>query len=123
MKRRLRCWHEDLRNSSGTRDTPVKETTKKEDLSIPNPTLNATNVEVLITSSKIALCGKMKKARETGRQQTKGNFNKTDFCKAMIATWGESESDAETENPKEEETSNLCLMASHESKNEKSKGK
>ena len=41
----------------------------------------------------------------------------------MIAAWGESESDAETKNPKEEETTNLCLMASHESKDEKSKGK
>ena len=41
----------------------------------------------------------------------------------MIAVWGESESDAEIENPEEEETTNLCLMASHESKNEKSKGK
>ena len=41
----------------------------------------------------------------------------------MIAAWGESESDAGTENPEEEETANLCLMASHESKDEKSKGK
>ena len=41
-----------------------------------------------------------RKARETGRLLTKGNLNKTDFCKAMIAVWGESESDVETENPK-----------------------
>ena len=41
----------------------------------------------------------------------------------MIVAWEESESDDETENPEEEETANLCLMASHESKNEKSKGK
>ena len=41
----------------------------------------------------------------------------------MIAAWGESKSDAETENPEEEETTNLCLMATHESKDEKSKGK
>ena len=41
----------------------------------------------------------------------------------MIASWGESESDTETENPKEEETTNLFLMASHESKDEKPKGK
>ena len=40
----------------------------------------------------------------------------------MTATWGESESDAETENPEEEETTNLCLMVTHESKDEKSKG-
>ena len=51
------------------------------------------------------------KARDTGRLQNKGNLNKTDFRKAMIAAWGESESDAETENPEEEETTNLCLMA------------
>ena len=41
----------------------------------------------------------------------------------MIAAWGESESEAETENPEEEETANLCLMATHESKEVKSKGK
>ena len=50
------------------------------------------------------------KARDLGRQQNKGNFNKTDFLKAMIVAWGESESDAETENPEEEETTNLCLI-------------
>ena len=60
------------------------------------------------------------KARETERLPSKGNLNQTDFRKAMIAAWGESESD---ENPEEEETTNLCLMASHESKNKKSKGK
>ena len=48
----------------------------------------------------------------------KGSFNKTNFCKAMIATWGESESEAETEVLVEEETTNLCLMASHHSKAE-----
>ena len=63
------------------------------------------------------------KARETRRLPTKRNLNKTDFRKAMIVVWGESESDIEVENPEEEETANLCLMASHESKNEKSKGK
>ena len=41
----------------------------------------------------------------------------------MISAWGESESDAETENPEEEETANLCLIATHESKDGKSKGK
>ena len=41
----------------------------------------------------------------------------------MIAAWEESKSNAETENPEKEETTNLCLMASHERKNEKSKGK
>ena len=45
-------------------DTPIKEITKKEEIPIPNPTINATNVEVLITSSKIALCGKTKRVRE-----------------------------------------------------------
>ena len=34
----------------------------------------------------------------------KGNLNKTDFHKAMIAAWGESESEAETEKPIEEKT-------------------
>ena len=63
------------------------------------------------------------KARETGRLPMKGNLNKTDFRKAMIAAWGESESEAETENPVEEETTNLCLMASHDNKTAKSKGK
>ena len=62
------------------------------------------------------------KARDYGKSQSKGNFNKTDFRKAMIAAWGESESDAETENLEEEETTNLCLMATHESKDE-TKGK
>ena len=53
----------------------------------------------------------------------KGNFNKTNFRKAMIAAWGESESEAEIEVPVEEETANLCLVASHHSKAEKSKEK
>ena len=43
------------------------------------------------------------KARDSGRLQSKGNFKKTDFRKAMIAAWGESESDAKTENPEEED--------------------
>ena len=63
MKRRLPCWYENSRSYSGTADTPIKEITKKE-LPIPNPTLNAINVEELIISSKIALCGKTKRARE-----------------------------------------------------------
>ena len=46
------------------------------------------------------------KARETRRLPTKGSLNKTDFRKAMIATWGEFETDAEIENPEEEETTN-----------------
>ena len=41
------------------------------------------------------------KARKTERLPTKGNLNKIDFRKAMIAAWGESESDTETENPEE----------------------
>ena len=53
----------------------------------------------------------------------KGNLNQTDFRKAMIAAWGESESEAEREIPVEEETTNLCLIALHDSKNEESKGK
>ena len=61
-----------------------------------------------------------REGKETIRQPVKGNFNKTDFRKAMIAAWGESESEAETEAPVEEEIANLCLMATHD---EKSKGK
>ncbi|XP_057520924.1 uncharacterized protein LOC130801160 [Amaranthus tricolor] len=61
-------------------------------------------------------------ARKTGRQPKKGNF-KTDFRKAMIAAWGDTESEAETEVPVEEETANLCLMVSHHSKDEESKEK
>ena len=52
----------------------------------------------------------------------KGTPRKTDFRKAMIAAWGESESEEETENPVEE-TGNLCLMASHDNKTMKCKGK
>ena len=63
------------------------------------------------------------KARETGRLPMKQNLNKIDFRKAMTAAWGESESEAETEIPEEDETTNLCLMASQDSKNEKSKRK
>ena len=51
----------------------------------------------------------------------KGNFNKTDFRKALIAAWGESEGEAETEVLVEEEATNLCLMASHQRKVENSK--
>ena len=70
MKRRLPSWFEDSTSFSGTTDTPIKETIKKEDLPIPNPTLNATNVEVLISSSKIDLCGKTKRARKRqGKQE------------------------------------------------------
>ncbi|XP_057516093.1 uncharacterized protein LOC130797504 [Amaranthus tricolor] len=64
----------------------------------------------------------MKRAREAERQPMKGNF-KTDFHKAMIAEWGDTESEAEIVVPVEEETANLCLMASHHSKVEASKEK
>ena len=66
---------------------------------------------------------KGKGQEKTGRLPIKGNLNETDFCKAMIAAWGESEIEIETENPVEEETTNLCLMVSHDSKTEKFKGK
>ena len=73
------------RSSSETADTPIKEITNKKGLPIPNPTLNSTNVKVLITSSKIALCGKMKRARESeGKQedyQTKEISIKPTFAK------------------------------------------
>ena len=123
MKRRLLCWCKGLRNSSETVDTLIKEITQARNLQTQNPTTNATSVEVLITSSKTTQHGKMKKARETGRLPMKGNLSKTDFRKAMIAAWGEFESEAKIEKPVEEDTTNLCLMASHDSKTVKSKGK
>ena len=46
------------------------------------------------------------KARQTGRLPMKGNLNKIEFRKAMIAAWGKSESEAETEIPIEEEIAN-----------------
>ena len=49
----------------------------------------------------------MKRARETGRLLMKGNLNKNNFRKAMIAAWGKSESEVETKNPIEEETVNF----------------
>ena len=56
----VRKFKEFFRNSKSL----IKEITKKEELPIRNQTLNATNVEVLNTSSKIALYGKTKRARE-----------------------------------------------------------
>ena len=38
----------------------------------------------------------------------------------LIAAWGDTESEAEIEVLVEEETANLCLMASHHSKDEES---
>ena len=61
------------------------------------------------------------KARDSRRPLNKENFNKTDFRKAMIVAQEETESDDETIVPEEDETTNLCLMATHESKEEKSK--
>ena len=46
----------------------------------------------------------------------KGNPSKIDFRKAMIDVQGKFESEAETENPVEEETTNLCLMAQQDCK-------
>ena len=48
-------------------------------------------------------------------------YFKTDFRKAMIAAWGDTESEAETKVTLEEETKNLCLMATHQNKIEESK--
>ena len=56
------------------------------------------------------------KTRDSRRPLNKENFNKTDFRKAMIAAWGETESENETIVPEEEETANLCLMATHKGK-------
>ena len=64
IKRRLPCWYENLKSSSGTEGMSIKGTTKKEELQIQKPNTNAINVEVLITSSKTAHNGKMRRARE-----------------------------------------------------------
>ena len=64
MRRKLQCWYENSRSSSGTAGIPIKETTRKEEQPIQNKTLNATNVEVPSTSSRNVQCGKIKKERE-----------------------------------------------------------
>ena len=81
IRRRLPCWYKNSRNSSGTAGTPIKEATKKEEQQIQNPFLNATNVEVRNTSSKIALYGKMKgqgkgKGYRKNIKQTKSEQNR-----------------------------------------------
>ena len=45
----------------------------------------------------------MKRARENRRLLMKENLNETDFRKAMIAAWGEFESEVETEIPVEKQ--------------------
>ena len=67
------------------------------------PTMDAIGLEVLTTSSKIVQHEKLKRqGTDKGNRKTtyKRNSSKTDFCKAMIAAWGESKSEEETENPK-----------------------
>ncbi|XP_021754301.1 uncharacterized protein LOC110719605 [Chenopodium quinoa] len=54
------------------------------------------------------------------KEQVKSNYNKTPFDKtyirkAMIAAWGDSESEDEEKQP-EEETAHLCLMAKRDEK-------
>ncbi|XP_021734867.1 uncharacterized protein LOC110701543 [Chenopodium quinoa] len=52
------------------------------------------------------------KAKEQGREKfSKANYQKSDMRKAMIAAWGDSESEEEDDDQLEEETANLCLMA------------
>ena len=110
MKRRQPCWYEDLRSFSGTTDTPIKNNKERRSA---NTKSNLECHKCGSTDHFIKDCPMRKnekgkgKARKTGRLPTKGNFNKTDFRKAMIVAWGESESDAETKKPKEEETTNL----------------
>ncbi|XP_021719011.1 uncharacterized protein LOC110686710 [Chenopodium quinoa] len=51
------------------------------------------------------------KAKEQGREKfSKENYQKSDMRKAMIAAWGDSESEEEDDEQPEEETANLCLM-------------
>ncbi|XP_021718849.1 uncharacterized protein LOC110686539 [Chenopodium quinoa] len=42
---------------------------------------------------------------------SKANYQKSDMRKAMIAAWGDSESEEEDDDQPKEETANLCLMA------------
>ncbi|XP_021731349.1 uncharacterized protein LOC110698260 [Chenopodium quinoa] len=52
------------------------------------------------------------KAKEQGREKfSKANYQKSDMRKAMIAAWGDSESEEDDDDQPEEETTNLCLMA------------
>ncbi|XP_021728393.1 uncharacterized protein LOC110695472 [Chenopodium quinoa] len=52
------------------------------------------------------------KAKEQGREKfSKANFQKSDMRKAMIAAWGDSQSEEEDDDQPEEEIANLCLMA------------
>ncbi|XP_021713456.1 uncharacterized protein LOC110681610 [Chenopodium quinoa] len=60
------------------------------------------------------------KGKGKAKEQVKSNYNKTPFNKtnirkAMIATWGDSESEDEEKQP-EEETAHLCLMAKRDEK-------
>lgn len=47
-------------------------------------------------------------SKEKGKEQR--SFSKTDMRKAMVAAWGESDSDEDQEQP-EEDTTHLYLMA------------
>ncbi|XP_021747709.1 uncharacterized protein LOC110713568 [Chenopodium quinoa] len=58
------------------------------------------------------------KGKGKAKEQNKSNktpYNKADIRKAMIASWGDSKSDDEEEQPKEEKA-NLCLMAKRDEK-------
>src|SRR5688572_3669219 len=85
MRKRLQCWSGNLRSSSGITDTIIKETTKKEELQIPKPTMSATNVEVPNTSSKNALNGRTRRVKgKQGKQednQQKETSTKRTFAK------------------------------------------
>ncbi|XP_021757935.1 uncharacterized protein LOC110722970 [Chenopodium quinoa] len=73
---------------------------------------------MLVIRFKIMFNRNNKTRKGKAKEQNKSNktpFNKTDIRKAMIAAWGDSESEDEEEQP-EEETSNLCLMAKRDEK-------
>ncbi|XP_021750214.1 uncharacterized protein LOC110715901 [Chenopodium quinoa] len=59
--------------------------------------------------------GKGKAKEQVKNNYNKTPFNKTDIRKAMIAAWGDSESEDEEKQP-EEETAHLCLMAKRDEK-------
>lgn len=56
--------------------------------------------------------GKGKEADQS--RNSKPNFSKTNFRKAMISTWGESSSEEEEQEHTDDEVANLCLMAKHD---------
>ena len=69
MKRRMLCWYESSKIFSGIIEMPIREILGIRNLKIPSLTLDVINVEVLITSSENALCGKLRKVKERQENQ------------------------------------------------------